>query len=311
MKNLDELDAQREVVLKKSKKNRIIAVCCVAPAIFLIAWGLLTESEFRTYPLFLGFVLLIVGIGFIGYAESVRRKFISSIKEQLLPLLMTEALETTEYTYNRKAGISLSKILSAGVYKNPDRYVLSDYLACSYNGVPYEMCYADLMEEHEYTDKDGHTHTTYESYFKGKVVIVDFKRSIKTAFKIIEGHPSGLNVRGLNKVETEVSVFNKKFKSYCSDSQHFFYFMTPSLINKIMELEQTFGGTLQIVMDGDLLFVFINDSRGLFNINLKNSFKDGENSSLEQIKGETLIPAAIINEFHLDSDKFNKEKGLE
>ena len=309
MKNLDELEQERIRVLGKTNKFRIIGIIILVVAAGLFIPGLLMENNM--YLLVCGFILFIVGAFFVGAAETQRRRFISSIKEQLMPSLMAEALETTEFTYNKNSGISLSKILAPGIYQSPDRYYLSDYLACKYNDVPYEMSYACLQEKHVYTDKDGHTHTTWETYFKGKVIIVDFKRDFKTAFAIIEGHPKGLNVRGLNKIETEVSTFNKKFKSYCTNNEHFFYFMTPSLISKIMELESKFGGTLQIVMDGDLLYVFINDSRQLFNINLKNSFTGGANSSLEQIKGETLIPAAIINEFHLDSDKFNKDKSLQ
>ena len=310
MKNLEELEKERLEVVNKSKKFRIFGIICLIPAIALVVWGLLSDNEFNMYPLVGGIALLIIAFGLIGYGEGLRRKFISRIKSELMPSLMAEALETTEFTYEKNSGISLSTILSPGIYQRPDRYSLSDYLSCKYNGIPYQMCFACLEEEHQYTDKDGHTRTTYETYFKGKVIVVDFKRKINTAFAIIEGHPKGLNVRGLNKIETEVSTFNKKFKSYCTDNENFFYFMTPSLINKIMELESKFGGTLQIVMDGDLLYVFINDSRRLFDINLNNSFVGENNSSLAQIKGETLIPAAIINEFHLDSDKFNKEKSL-
>ena len=311
MTKLEELEQERIDVVSKGKKFQTIGGIILFPAIALGIWGLFSEEEFRMYPLVGGIILLIVAFAFIGYGESVKSKFISKIKAELMPSLMAEALETTEFTYDKNAGISLSTILSPGIYQKPDRYQTSDFLSCSYNDVPYQMCYVHFEEEHVYRDKDGRTHTSYETYFKGKVVVVDFKRQINTAFAIIEGHPKGLNVRGLTKIDTEVSVFNKKFKSYCTDQEKFFYFMTPSLINKIMELESKFGGTLQIVMDGDLLYVFINDSRRLFNINLKNSFISGENSSLEQIKGETLIPAAIINEFHLDSDKFNKEKSLD
>ena len=311
MKNLEDLEKERLEIVKKCNKLRIIGIIILFPAIALGVWGLLSQSEFNIYPLVGAIVLLIIAFALIGYGETIKRKFISRIKTDLMPTLMAEALETTDFTYEKNSGISLSTILSPGIYQNPDRYQLSDYLACKYNGVPYQMCFANLEEEHQYTDKDGHTHTSYETYFKGKVIVVDFKRTINTAFAIIEGHPKGLNVRGLHKIETEVSTFNKKFKSYCTDNENFFYFMTPSLINKIMELESKFGGTLQIVMDGDLLYVFINDSRKLFNINLNNSFVGENNSSLEQIKSETLIPAAIINEFHLDSDKYNKEKSLD
>ncbi len=311
MKNLEELEQERLEIVKKSKKYRNIGIVFLIPGIALAVWGFLSQSEFNMYPIVGGIVLLFVGFGLIGYGETVRRKFISKIKTDLMPSLMAEALETTDFTYEKNSGISLSTILAPGVYQRPDRYSLSDYLSCKYNGVPYQMCFANLEEEHQYTDKDGHTRTTYETYFKGKVIVVDFKRTINTAFAIIEGHPKGLNVRKLHKIETEVSTFNKKFKSYCTDNENFFYFMTPSLINKIMELESKFGGTLQIVMDGDLLYVFINDSRRLFDINLNNTFIGESNSSLEQIKGETLIPAAIINEFHLDSDKFNREKSLD
>ena len=311
MKNLEELEQERIEVVKKGKKFTTFGIIALIPGIGLAGWGLLSEGDFRMFPLVGGIILLLIAFGLIGYGSTIKAKFISRVKNELMPILMAEALETTEFTYEKNSGISLSTILSPGIYQRPDRYHLSDYLSCQYNGVPYQMCFANFEEEHQYTDKDGHTHTTYETYFKGKVIVVDFKRQINTAFAIIEGHPKGLNVRGLNKVETEVSIFNKKFKSYCTDTEHFFYFMTPSLINKIMELESKFGGTLQIVMDGDLLYVFINDSRKLFNINLNNSFVGETGSSLEQIKGETLIPAAIINEFHLDSDKFNKDKNLE
>ena len=104
--------------------------------------------------------------------------------------------------YFKNGGINLTDITRLGVYQYPDRYHCEDLILASYNGIPYELCDYVLEERHVSYDKDGRRRVSYEKYFGGRVIKIDFKRDLSFKMKVIEGYPRGLNVSGYQKLET-------------------------------------------------------------------------------------------------------------
>lgn len=290
MNVFEELEQQRLEVVKKRRISILILVLSLVLGFLLM----------MVLP-FLGIPFIIAGIIIFAISESKVSSFRRKFKEIVVKKILDQ--ELGEYTYNQYAGIPLNEIISVGIYDSPDRYDLEDYIQSSYNEVRYEMCDA-TFEERYYVTVDGKREVRYRTYFKGRIIKLDYKRDLNTTIKIIEGSPQGLNLRGLTKVETESIEFNKKYKTYVSNKENVFYYLTPVMIQKLMELEKLFKGTIQYSITSDAMYVFINNSGDSLEVNLNRPIDD---TQLNIIKSQILLASTIINEFNLDKTKFNKE----
>lgn len=290
--NLDEFEDTRKKINKVSTISILIAilVLIIGVAVFFLCENpiLLIVSFFAI------FVVIVVN-------NSKKKTFSHNIKLKIITsLVKTELGDDAEY--DCQGGIDLGKILKTRVYQHPDRYHLEDYIRASYNGVKYEMCDAIFKERHETRDSKGNKRVSYITYFSGKVIIIDFKKDLDFLMKIIEGHPNGLQKGNLEKIETEVIDFNKKFNTYVSDKEKAFYFLTPLFIQKILELEKLYKGTIQYVLDRDCFYIYINNSTDSLEFTTS---KKIDEKSIEIIRSQVTIGNAIINEFNFDSSKFN------
>lgn len=293
MENKDELlelETQRALI---HKQTRLLS---------LLAFVLIIAGIGVCFVLFfLSFVFFIAGVVILCVVTAKRKKFRDEFKELVVKKLITSELGV-DAVYRRQGGISLSEINSLQVASVPDKYQMEDYISCVYNGVPYEMCDCTLQERVVTTDANGHTHVTYQNYFKGRVIKIDFKRDLNIVLKVVNRPVRGFQAQGLEKFETEVIEFNKHFKCYANTKEAGFYVLTPMMIQKMQELERMYvGGIFYVIMHGNL-YVLINNNGDSLEVNIS---KPLDGKQLDRIKADILIGASIINEFRMDSDKYN------
>lgn len=282
---------------KKTRRNSILMNVFGILAIFL---GVFLLLMFEQAILFV--IGLIVGIVLICVSSVSKNSFLKNIKENVLGTIIKSELGE-EAVYQSNSGINLTEIIRLGVYQSPDRYHLEDHISCSYNGVAYELCDAIFEERHVTRDSKGNRRVTYEKYFAGRVIKIDFKKAMTYKMKVIEGHPRGLNTHGYEKLETELIEFNKKYDTYVNDKEQAYYYLTPVMLQKLLELEKLFKGTIQYVMNGDCFYVLINNNTDSLEFSIS---KPIDEKMLNVIRSQINIGATIINEFGLDLDKFNK-----
>lgn len=295
---MNEKIADFEAKRLKYKKNELTFLF-----IGLIVCALGVGMYFLFNEIIITIAAVIIGLLLIAIPRVNTSRFAKKIKNEIMSIIVKDTLGE-DALYNATQGISLNKILQAGIYQYPDRYHLEDYISAKYNDVSYEMCDARFQEEHIHRDSKGNTTVSYETYFSGRVIIVDFKRNLDFCLKIIEGRPKGLIRKGLEDVETEVIDFNKKYKTYVSDKEKAYYILTPVFIRKLLEIEKKFRGTIQFCINHDYFYCFINNNVDSLEFNMSKKF-DAE--QIEIIKSQIMIGATIINEFGLDSNKFNNE----
>jgi hypothetical protein len=256
--------------------------------------GITFEIPFLVFLFPVGLIMVIVRV-------IKTSKFSNNLKCEIVPSLVKEILGENS-CYNMNGGLGLSDILSIGIYRYPDRYHISDYISATYNGIFYEMCDAKLEERHVTTDSKGNRRVTYTTYFLGRVIKIDIQRDFDFILKIIES--AFLNIGNSKKIETEVIEFNKKFNVFCSNEEKAFYVLTPSMIQKMLELEKMYNGTINFYMDGRYFYVYINNSKDSLEIKLNKPF---DSTYLDTIRSEIQIAEAIINEFGLDRGKYIDE----
>ena len=290
--NLEELELERKTIKRKNTIAILIGV-----GVFILSIILAFATEFIGL-MFIGFIAVII----IVVVTSVNSgKYKSKFKDIIVKKLIKEELGVDAY-YDPNGGINLGELNSLRFASYPDRYHLSDYISCSYNGVPYELCDCHFEERRVTRDSKGNRQVTYITYFRGRAIKIDFQRDLNIQMKIVNQGPMGFSAEGLNKFETEVIEFNKRFKCYVDNTENGFYILTPVFIQKLMELEKKFKGGLVVIFKHNNLYVLINDSRDTLEVSI-NKPVNGE--QIERIRGEILLPATIINEFRIDDDKFN------
>lgn len=291
---LQALENERKKIYRLDLVSKIIAVAVLA--IGILVWVL--------WEMTVIFIIAVVlaAVAFAAVAPR-KKKFMKGFKESVVIGMIHEELGV-DAVYRQNGGIELSELTRLGIYQAPDRYHMEDFISAGYNGIPYELCDARFEERHVSYDSKGHRHVSYVTYFNGRVLKIDFKRDFSVMLKIVEGSPNGFSAKGLVNMETEVIDFNKKFRVYADSQEKAFYFLTPVLIQKMLELEKMFKGTIQYCLNGDCLYVFINNSTDSLEVSLS---KPINSKMLQIIRSQITLGAAVINEFGLDEAKFNED----
>lgn len=255
----------------------------------------------KTLLMALGIALAVIGVILIIVGSTIRSKIIKKFKNEFMIEIIHEVYPDAKYDAN--GGFSEKTLLEPGFFRSPDRYYVKDLISSSYENVPFSQCDYDLQEEHTSTDSRGNTTTTYQTYAKGRMIIIDFKREFNGVVRILETKWLGASTSGLTKVETESLEFNKKFKTYATDSLKAFYILTPQVQLKLLELESKFKGSIFFSFQAGKLYVAINDSKGTLDFSIK---KDLNQDVINNLISQISVPAAIINELHLNSDKYTR-----
>lgn len=293
MDELKKLEEDRKRVYKKNKLGVVIAVLS-----FIIGFIVLN------FVPILGIIIFVIGIIVMAVLSQDSVKFKKVFKESVVKSLIKQELGV-EAVYKMNDGISIEEINSLCVASKPDRYHLEDYISCKYNDVPYEMCDCTLEEKHVTYDSKGNRHVSYQKYFMGRVIKIDFKRNLNMELRVVNNPTTGFRYGNLVPFETEVIDFNRKFKCFASSKEDGFYLLTPVLIQKMSELEGMYRGGIYYIISKGVFYIFINNSGDSLEVSLSKPLDDKQ---LAKIKSDILIGASIINEFRVDSDKFNVDR---
>lgn len=262
-------------------------------------------EKYRKYML-IGILtaIFIVGFIFLILAANIKRDYDRFVKSTVIDGLIKNMYEEASYSPNQMMDIGY--IRSLGLYKRPDRWFGEDYFQGTYKGVKFACSEVTLQEERESTDSKGNTRYYYVNYFNGRFYSFTFEKVFKERLQIMERRSNGRVSGKLTKFETESIEFNKKFNTYATDQHYVFYQLTPLIQLNLLQFESMHRGTIQALYQRNTLDIAVNDSKDTLNLSLKNPLTK---ESLAPVMAEIQMPAAIINEFNLDSDKF-KELGF-
>ncbi len=293
---LQSIENRRLEIEKRHKKNILIGVLTLIPAILLGALGVTSEL---TVFIILGIVIFIVSIFFFGRASAEASKFRKIIKRELIHALLAEEFE--EVIYDPKSTIPVSRINGTGTIKRPDRFYGEDYIKGTYKGVGFEVSDVDLKQRVERRDQNGNVHVSYETYFKGRWYIYKFQKHFDQVLKVVEGRGNYVNRKNLVKFDTESIEFNKKFDIFATSQEFGFYLITSSMIEKLLELEKLHRGSILYCFMNNELHIGVNDRKNYLEFKLKTPINE---ETLDIFMSDIELIPAIINEFRLDSVKF-------
>ncbi len=301
IKGLEQLEQERRAIYQVYKKNNTIGLILVIIGVASILLSAVVPDDMIGIPFAIGFVLLLIGVVFASIGASKSKPFVKKFKTQLINVLLNDMYE--KVTYNPDDALNISRILSTGLVKTPDRYKGEDLINCEYKGVKIQTSDYHMEERHVHYDSKGNRHVTYQTIFRGRWLIFTFDEAFKDSVRILEKSWLGFAVspKGFKKVETESIAFNKKFLLESTNPQHAFYIVTPSMIEKLLEFEKMMGGTVSLLYRGNELHVAINNNINSLEPRLKFELND---ETIKLYKSETDLMAVLVNEFGLSRDKY-------
>ena len=294
--DLQVLEEERKKIV--SKQN-----LCYGLAVLLIGVAILFFFFQREWSFVLSFMLFLIGIVLISVTTSTVNRFSKKFKTSVVEEMIKEELGNSA-VYRRNGGIAIDEINRLRVARCPDRFTSEDYIQAVYADVPFEICDYTMQQRVVTRTAKGQQVVSYQTYFKGRIIKIQLKRKLDMALRIVNEAPSGFDRLGLDSFETEVIDFNQRFKCYASDQEKAFYVLTPLLIQKMLELEKMYSGGMCFILQDNCFYVWINDSKDSLEVNIR---KPIDQAQLARFRSEILLAPSIINEFDLDSDKFNKD----
>ena len=215
----------------------------------------------------------------------------------------------TDLKYEPDRGISEKVIEDTGMMYMGDRYSSNDYISGKYKNINFIQSDVHIEEEHTTTDSDGNTRTYYVTVFLGRWMIFDFNKEFKANVQVCEkGFENNITRSKIKyeKVEMESDAFNKKFNIYAQNAHDAFYILTPSLMEKIDNLEKRNKGKILLCFINNQLHVGLYDGKDSFEPS--SCFKEiNEEEELKRASVDIEQITMFVDELQLDNTLFRRE----
>lgn len=293
-----------EIEILRKKARNIVLIGIITSILVSIIVFIISKSYFTSIP------VIIIGIVITTIIRiKPTRKFTLAFKETFVLKSLKSVF--TDLVYEPEKGLNENIIRNTGMMYMGDRYSSNDFISGKYKNINIVQADVHIEEEHETTDSDGDTTTTWVTIFRGRWMIFDFNKYFKANIQVSQkgfGN-SKLNNWGekikYKKVMMEDQIFNNNFRTYAQDEHDAFYILTPSLMEKIKKLASN--------ISGKLLFCFIDNKLHIGIQNNKDSFehsiftKIDEEKVTNEISQDIKLITNFVDELSLDNDLFRRE----
>ena len=226
--------------------------------------------------LFLLFFMILVGVIVVIIVTMKKRSaYRTAYKKYFSHKMLSGYLK--EYSYTHDAGINRDDLADTGMVRLGNRYHSEDYTSGRYKDVGFVQ--ADVVNQDEYTDSDGDTHTI--TFFRGQWMIFEFPRRFVSKLAVAGNRcRQTVYARKMEKFETESVEFNKRFKVYMQDGVEMFYLLDPKMIEKMQALSDKFDGAVSFLFIDKKLHIALNNGTDSFE---PPKHKKGDLNEVEEI----------------------------
>ncbi len=212
--------------------------------------------------------LIVVGgvVGIVIFAFG--RAPLGRMKREAKTMIIGPIAERMSLAYTGDPGQveGVYDLRRAGLLPNFDRSRYEDRLTGARDGVTFEFFEAHL-EDRRTTHSNGRTQTRYVTVFRGQCLRLDFHKTFygETLVTRDAGFFNRFIGReGMDRAILESPDFEKAFEVFTTDQVEARYLLTPDLMQRLVDLEETFHGKklrcafvaneMLIAVEGDNLF---------------------------------------------------------
>lgn len=249
---------------QRIKKRRVVAVLAnsllIAVSTGLIAYFYFLENELIDhFFLMKSFMVVVVAFGLMATVTSSYR---NSTIRLVMPYVITKFEDRfgKDFAYSREYDLPKRMLNQSGLVDASDRVKCSDMIKVQFPGGD-KMSLCNVKTYRVTRDKDGKEkeHLVDSGIFVKRITDMDtgtyFVIRDKTYFAKNIMILKGKELYGVSKVQPS---FDKHYRLYTSDSIKTFRFLSPSVIEKFMEMANVKGHVSELSLFDNEVFLFIN-----------------------------------------------------
>ncbi|WP_294675616.1 DUF3137 domain-containing protein [uncultured Fluviicola sp.] len=270
--DLGVLEAERKAYVKRFWIGFFI--CFGLVAAILIVWLASGTRNFIPFVIAAGIVLIVSLVVMIIKHQRFYKDFKARFKGKVIPAVVTFVDERLEYDPHRSlmAQYGESRIFTQRV----DRYKAEDTISGKFDATDFS--FGEIHTEYKTvsTDSKGNRQEHWHTIFKGMLFVSDFHKNFhgetmidvdtmerylgKLGRKFQQWNPS----RPGNLVKLENPEFEKKFAVYSTDEQECRYILTPSMMERLLDMTKRINFKVAISFRNNQVYIAVFNNMDLF-----------------------------------------------
>lgn len=311
--DLGALEAERKAFTKKFWKRFFICLALFVGIPLMIY--IVNPDSMLVALIAAGLILIgsgiVVGIGYNRFHTHFKEQF----KGKVIPAVVKFVDERLEYDPHRglMSEYSQSNIFNQRV----DRYKAEDTISGKFDAT--DFAFGEIHTEYKTvtTDKNGRRQEHWHTIFKGMLFVSDFHKNFhgetmidvdtmerylgKLGRKFQQWNPS----RTGNLVKLENPEFEKKFAVYSTDEQECRYILTPSMMERLLEMTKRINFKVAISFRNNQVYIAVFNNMDLFEPSVFGSLLKEEDYQI--IINMMKLMTGIIEDLNLNTRIWTKE----
>ena len=234
----------------------LIAALIAAITFYWGRWIGMQEQENKRRRVFIG------GIVFLVLLTRGSGELTAYYKDVVISRLVSGLCPGA--TYNPTQGIPRQTFVASSLFSTaPDRYSCEDHIAGCLDRTAFSCSEIHAEEKRVTRDSKGRTRTHWVTIFRGFFFIADFHKDFRG--QTVVHRNSWIKFDFSNRrVKLENPAFEKRFDVYSTDQVEARYLLTPSMMEKLVALDDKFPGKITLSFTGSKVIVAIPDAMDHF-----------------------------------------------
>jgi len=287
---LKKMEQERRLLKKKATRRSFW--WCVGILAIAVPATIFLQLEFGGIILFVFILLLIITL-FIF--QSLGRPLSEYYKKEIIGRMVEALVENGRYSPNQ--GISETTFNESNLFIRPDRYDSEDLISGMIDKTSF--LFAEIhAEEKQSNGKSTH----WVTIFKGFFFIADFHKNF-TGRTVVSRNSFFKWKSG--RVKLENVEFEKRFDVFSTDQLEARYLLTPSMMERIIALDDRLGGDIVLSFYNSNVIIAISSSTNHFESSLWSSIDNTDKLQREYNLISSMI--SIVEELNLNTRIWSKE----
>lgn len=254
---------------------------------------------------------LVLGIMYNQFYKYFKQQF----KGKVIPAVVKFVDERLEYDPHRSL---IHEYSASGIFtKRADRYRAEDTISGKYDLTSFSFGEIHTEYKSVSVDKNGNRRESWHTIFKGMFFVSDFNKDFhgetmidvdtmerylgKLGRKLQQWNPS----RRGDLVKLENPEFEKKFAVYSTDEQECRYILTPSLMERLLEMTRKINFNVAISFRNKQMYIAVSNNMDLFEPSVFGSLLKEEDYRV--IITMVRLMTGIIEDLNLNTRIWTKE----
>ncbi|MDH6357951.1 DUF3137 domain-containing protein [Parabacteroides sp. PF5-9] len=285
---LEQLESQRQKLRKEAFKKIIIGLI-----IIIVIVAMVSQYESSEFVFGIGFFVAVILISTVNMSRS--GPLLEQYKKQIVAQIVKNVVKNGRY--HPASGITENVFNQSQLFVHPDRYHSEDLISGVMDKTRFR--FSEVHAEEKHTGSKGQTR--WVTLFKGFMFIADFHKDFKGETVVLRN--SFLRLKQ-NRVKLENGEFEKRFDVFSDDQVEARYLLTPSMMERIVELDKRFDEGVIFSFCRSNIMIAIHNETNHFEAGLWTKINDREVIYRDYMMITSLI--AIIDELNLNTRIWTK-----